>query len=238
MSIGDVNGDGAIDLLLGDRVMTNDGTGHFLAGNSLPPGLPMLESTLLVDVDCDHDLDVWRGADGLQALLLNDGTGVFTNAPTRVAPLNLLAGKVGAGYLDDDGDPELFVGAALAPWRLLWNQHRHLANPSPPIRDASWNMLLFGMPGYGPTVRYGFISIGLDEWSPKLSLGPLGNLGIIASSTVLQLPTTFQPWDGARMVSVFVPPISALAGMQLLVQGFVDEPLGPHLTAMLTTTIQ
>ena len=66
VSIGDLNGDGNLDLLLAkgrhwplmDRVLLGDGRGHIAAAFNLGDAADRTYSGLLVDLDGDTDLDV------------------------------------------------------------------------------------------------------------------------------------------------------------------------------------
>ncbi len=110
VALGDLDGDGDLDALVGssvagaDRLLLNSGTGSFadVTAGSLP-ALPGSTSALaLGDVDGDGDLDAVVGKDGQDRLLLNAGTGVFTttNLSANVDP----TAAVALGDVDGDGD--------------------------------------------------------------------------------------------------------------------------------------
>jgi hypothetical protein len=120
--VGDLNGDGAPDLVTarfqfdGDvRAFVNDGSGQFT--EVVQPSNPQSNGFVgkLADVDGDDDLDLLT----LPGILLNDGTGVFSDPglgyPTNPRwRIDYLAGTFEYGVpptvadLDLDGDDDLF----------------------------------------------------------------------------------------------------------------------------------
>jgi len=118
VSIGDVNADGHLDLVLAkgrhwpllDRVLLGDGRGHFAMAYDLGDTPDRSYSGRLVDIDGDGDLDVVISNDAPDPKLvyLNDGQGRFrvgstfgrAEWPTRNASV---------ADLDGDGRPDLIV---------------------------------------------------------------------------------------------------------------------------------
>lgn len=136
---GDLDGDGDIDVIVGcegaEIVLLNDGHGRFAdESHRLPPGpgRDITQDVVLADLDGDGDLDLIIGNEDGNRLLMNDGHGVFTEAPAGNLPLR--AGEetrnVDAGDVDGDGDLDiLFANTGWRPGndpqeRLLLNDGR------------------------------------------------------------------------------------------------------------------
>jgi hypothetical protein len=122
---GDVNGDGATDIYVGNigavaskvppRILLNDGTGHFTVGDGLlPPEMTDTANTrytgsTFADVNGDGKPDLVLAADEVtpqSAVLLNDGTGHFTYRPGALPakPFDDHAIGLGPRSLDLNGD--------------------------------------------------------------------------------------------------------------------------------------
>lgn len=94
--IGDVNGDGHLDVVLAkgrhwglvDRILLGDGRGAFPSAYDLGPASDKTYSSNLVDVDGDGDLDVVISNDrpDPKRIYLNDGKGRFTESDTYGRP--------------------------------------------------------------------------------------------------------------------------------------------------------
>ena len=134
---GDVNGDGAVDVVAvgngQDRLLINDGTGHFFDAtfSSMPLDAASGTSVVLVDLDRDRDLDLVIGnAGGATRLYLNDGTGRFVDH-TPVLPIHADAAVwLAAADVDGDADQDLVIlNASPAQARLY-------LSVEPSIHDA------------------------------------------------------------------------------------------------------
>lgn len=112
VSLGDVDGDGDADAVLGNSgaVLVNDGTGFFTdSGQALTPGGDLE----LADIDSDGDLDVV----GTNEVWTNNGSGLFTDTAQAFGGGTAVA----VGDLDGDGDLDAMVGIAYTSNRVFFN---------------------------------------------------------------------------------------------------------------------
>ncbi len=112
VALGDLDGDGDADAFVtrfsddGDTmsILFNDGHGMFTTGTAAVPNVTSGGTPQLADFDGDGDLDTYVSAPTfLPALMLNDGTGVFTAAGGGSL-------RTGLGYVGDingDGSPDV-----------------------------------------------------------------------------------------------------------------------------------
>ena len=122
---GDVDDDGDLDLILNDaynggpaakpHLYRNDGTGVFVEvpANLNAPLKSGQMDVLFVDIDGDFDADFFGAnksvnAGGNHFLLLNDGTGAFTNQSSLLSVGSGSVYEADVGDLDGDDDLDLF----------------------------------------------------------------------------------------------------------------------------------
>jgi len=146
MTIGDIDGDGDLDFICNSglrlKVYINDGRGRFEEQGMrriVPQKLEAL-AVLLGDVDVDGDLDLLTSGD---RLFLNDGSGFFKDASTRLPKDNFVTWDFALGDVDGDGDLDLVLGKQQAQNRLYLNNGKgaftDVTATQMPV-DSSWTM--------------------------------------------------------------------------------------------------
>ena len=134
IALGDVDGDGDLDLVCGNtswlaaqnRLYLNDGSGRFrdVTANQLPVHADPTQAVVLADFDGDGDLDIVFGNRSSDRLLRNDGRGTFTEAPRGYLPIGV-SSSLAAADVDGDGDIDLICTGAPQTWAAGGTRQLH-----------------------------------------------------------------------------------------------------------------
>jgi Domain of unknown function (DUF4347)/FG-GAP-like repeat/Bacterial Ig domain len=124
IALGDVNGDGFIDIVVGvngstrsDRIHLNDGNGNYTDANTITlpsSGAGNVEYVALGDVDADGDLDIVMASDGsgtasVTTWYRNDGGTTFSAIRVGSGDAGDDAESVRLADLDRDGDLDILL---------------------------------------------------------------------------------------------------------------------------------
>ncbi|MEM7202095.1 MAG: VCBS repeat-containing protein [Planctomycetota bacterium] len=155
IALGDVDGDGDLDLIVANappgfagkrnQLYLNDGGGTFIdfTADLLPPLADVSLAVAVADVDGDGDVDLMFGNAGQNRLYLNDGSGRFTHATAHLPPDLATSADVVLTDVDGDGDPDVVVANSIQSNRLYVNDGTGVmadvsATRLPPNVDASF----------------------------------------------------------------------------------------------------
>jgi alpha-beta hydrolase superfamily lysophospholipase len=152
-SLGDLDGDGDLDLVLAKEFAGNtwlrqhDGRFEWVV-DGFPASAEDSEDAVLADFDGDGDLDaVFPSEDtAINEYFLNDGHGRFSAAP-HVLPGSTISNAGVAGDLDRDGDIDLVLSRNRAPELVLLNDGRGRFIEAteqwmPPVIDVTQDLVL------------------------------------------------------------------------------------------------
>ena len=125
VAFGDLNGDGTLDIFIGNadflgngnedfrtnQILLNQGSGSFIEDTSFDGGNKMTRGAALGDADGDGDLDILLGTTSPypNELLLNDGSGGFSSASDFPGSGGVGAWGGAVAFLDVDADGALDI---------------------------------------------------------------------------------------------------------------------------------
>jgi hypothetical protein len=113
LGLGDIDGDGDLDVFTAGSLLLNNGAGVFTAANGIGFKSVSSASAVLGDVDGDGDLDMLAtGPNSTVSVQLNNGLGNFTVpaiAANGTVPVGNNPQKIVVGDVDGDGDLDLLT---------------------------------------------------------------------------------------------------------------------------------
>ncbi len=205
VALGDVDGDGDVDIATSaPRLYLNNGAGVFTlqpSSSAFVGAHPGLSAAGLFDIDGDGDLDlvtddVKSGSPSGNRLYINDGTGVFTAAPSALPAIRGTT-ALAAADLDGDGDVDVFAGNS-GQDRIFTGLTRQLAWRQTPRYSRPLTLDIWGPPNSG--------------WALLASLGtgsqmvpPLGVFRLDLASTVVVAQGTLDAQGMASLSTVAAP---------------------------------
>ncbi|MBI5852607.1 MAG: VCBS repeat-containing protein [Planctomycetes bacterium] len=243
---GDIDGDGDLDLVFATWtevpvVWLNDGYANFSEDLTRLPPLPIPvppphrhSRVWLRDLDLDGDLDLVDGYAYQCRILINDGTGHFSDATMAWGMWTTALDHSFAADLDRDGDVDLLgVRGGATTTGVFFNLLRH-AHSNAPVIGGNFDVEIDGSPGALAVYGIGFAR--RDVFVPGLGFWALDPaLSVMWPRAELLDPT------GAYRASWPVPSQAALRGVEIFVQGAVIEvsaPLPVRFTNLWRTAIR
>jgi len=240
LAVGDADGDGDLDILVGkasatftgaqNRLYRNGGGGVFtdVTTTHLPPMLGLTTAVAFGDADGDGDLDAWFGNVQQQdRLYANDGTGVFADITTANVPEVLeTTYALALGDVDGDGDLDAYAGNVQQD-HIYTNLSRQLAWRGIPRAGKPLVLDLWGPAN-------GFWLLAASLGSASIPLPPFGTLRLDPGSLIVWSGGILDP-QGRASVSFLVPSVPALVGASVYWQAGIGPP--PFLTNLEVTTV-
>jgi len=233
LSLGDVDRDGDLDLVVGNwgqqnRLYLNNGKGTFTDATKahLPADTDLSAAVTLGDVDGDGDLDLVVANGGVSAgqtrLFLNNGAGTFSDVTTIRLPIqDHMAQGVAASDLDGDGDPDLVLAESMFRSLVYLNRDRQLTAPYLAALGLPYALIVDARPGYAPAGQFAIGFVNLTPASQRLSIPPFGRFGLSLAGLVVLPPLAILAPAGRATIGFTIPQVAGLAGNTMYAQALV-----------------
>jgi len=236
IALGDVNGDGALDVALANRSRRN--LVLYALGRAFPTENVVFDtanntdSVVMADFNGDHKLDIAYGnSSGQNNVWLNDGMGGFgaTNTNREFGSGSDATIALAAADLDADGDMDLMLGNAGGPFAIAPNE---MATPTAPMITStapdtvtagdlySYTITATGLPS--PTLSVNsapsWLSLNGNVLSGTPSDSDIGTSGIISitaangvgADSIEQFTITVTPRPEAAMITSNADTVAAV----------------------------
>lgn len=187
-AVGDIDGDGDLDICSASSIHRNVGGGQFMAEPGFQLSFLNLHTPQLLDHDGDGDLDLLFFEGGAW-LFVNDGTGQFGSAPANTLPgglPNVRSAALLDAERDGDVDLAVFVGSSLFSELRLWRND----GLGGFVEEAPILPLAFNVPSYLGSVDFN----GDDFLDLVVVLGLPAQVTIHLNDGTGQF--TLAPWSG------------------------------------------
>ena len=195
LAVGDINGDTHADVVVAingqPRILVNDGAGHFTdeTATRLPALSGAFMGAVLVDITGDGRPELFLvNAAGQNRLLINNGSGIFTDQTAARLPVNNDVGMaVAAGDVNGDGFIDFVIANRGTRNRTLINDGSGVftdqtAARLPDDTDQSYGVVLADLDGIGG-LDIVFANVGGQD---RIYINNL--LGVFTDQTATRLP--------------------------------------------------
>jgi hypothetical protein len=253
LALGDVDGDGDPDLVVGNSglntLLLNDGKGVFSAApaNSLPADPQLPGAIVLVDLDGDGDLDMLTAntnlTGGRNVLFMNDGKGVFTDITKTGLPPEFDGTMcLACGDVDADGDQDVLIGNVGEKGqqnRLYRNLTTQVTTPLGLYSGEPYRIRVYSRPDAGTPLL-----LLLPLIASRSGNYPIPGFGVLKLDYTLMVslaPLYANPATNYSEWFFQIPKFSGIVGMRLYVQALVQAEAGKtrrwHFTNMVSDVV-